>query len=114
MLYAKGVRTGRLSLARLVAVTATNPAKLFGMWPRKGTISVGADADLTLIDPDRHMSIAAERMQSRSDFDPYEGFTATGWPVTTIVRGRVVVQDGELRGEPGWGKLVRRGRYQRP
>jgi dihydropyrimidinase len=108
------VRTGRLSLSQFVAVTATNPAKLFGMWPRKGTITVGADADITLIDPERHMRIASDGMQSSSDFDPYEGFEATGWPVTTLVRGRVVVSDGALLVEPGHGELIRRGRYQRP
>jgi dihydropyrimidinase len=114
MLYSEGVRTGRLSLSRLVAVTSTNPAKLFGLWPRKGTITVGADADLALIDPERRVTIASERMQSSSDFDPYEGFEAVGWPVKTIVRGRVVVDDGELVAEPGYGRLVPRGRYQRP
>jgi dihydropyrimidinase len=114
MLYSEGVRTGRLSLARFVAVTSTNPAKLFGMWPRKGTLTVGADADITLIDPARTRRIASGEMQSRSDFDPYEGFEATGWPVTTLVRGRVVVEEGELRAEPGHGELVRRGRYAAP
>ena len=114
MLYSEGVAKGRLSLSQFVAVTATNPAKLFGMWPRKGTITVGADADLTLIDPARTMRIASERMQSRSDFDPYEGFEAVGWPVTTLVRGQVVVTDGRLVAEPGHGLLTRRGLFNRP
>jgi dihydropyrimidinase len=113
MLYSAGVRTGRVSLSRFVAVTSTNPAKLFGMWPRKGTIAVGADADLTIIDPERHVTIASERMQSSSDFDPHEGYEAVGWPVKTIVRGRLVVNDGELLAPPGSGELVRRGLYQR-
>jgi dihydropyrimidinase len=113
MLYSAGVRTGRVSLSRFVAVTSTNPAKLFGMWPRKGTIAVGADADLTIIDPERHVTIASERMQSSSDFDPHEGYEAVGWPVKTIVRGRLVVNDGELLASPGSGELVRRGLYQR-
>jgi len=114
MLYSEGVRKGRLSLSRLVAVTATNPSKLFGMWPRKGTVTVGADADLVLIDPERRVRIASAQMQSRSDFDPYEGFEAVGWPVKTLVRGRVVVENGELLAEPGYGQLVRRGLYNRP
>ena len=114
MLYSEGVAKGRLSLSQFVAVTATNPAKLFGMWPRKGTITVGADADLTLIDPARRMQIVSERMQSRSDFDPYEGFEATGWPVTTLVRGQVVVTDGQLVAEPGHGLLTRRSLFNRP
>jgi dihydropyrimidinase len=111
MLYSAGVRTGRISLSRFVAVTSTNPAKLFGLWPRKGTITVGADADLTIIDPEQRMRIASERMQSSSDFDPYEGHEAVGWPVLTLVRGRVVVDRGELRGEQGGGELIRRNRY---
>jgi dihydropyrimidinase len=114
MLYSAGVGTGRLSLSRFVEVISTNPAKLFGMWPRKGTITIGSDADLTIIDPHRRMQIAAARMQSASDFEPHEGFEAVGWPVKTILRGRVVVDDGELRAEPGNGELVRRGTYRRP
>jgi dihydropyrimidinase len=114
MLYSEGVRTGRISLSRMVEVTSTNPAKLFGMWPRKGTISVGADADFAIIDPQKRFTVHAEQMQSASDFDPHEGFEATGWPVKTIVRGTVVVEDGELKAEPGHGMLLRRGRYNRP
>jgi dihydropyrimidinase len=114
MLYSAGVRTGRMSLGRFVEVISTNPAKLFGMWPRKGTISVGADADLTIIDPEHRLRIASERMQSSSDFDPYEGYEAVGWPVKTIVGGRVVVDGGRLLADPGSGRLVRRGTFTRP
>ena len=114
MLYSEGVRKERLSLSQFVAVTSTNPAKLFGMWPRKGTITVGADADLTVIDPERHMRIESKRMQSQSDFDPYEGLEAVGWPVKTIVRGTVVVDDGQLGVERGHGELIRRTLYRRP
>ena len=114
MLFSEGVRTGRLSLSRFVALISTTPAKLFGLWPRKGTITVGADGDFTVIDPERSLKIESPRMQSRSDFDPFDGFEATGWPVQTIVRGRVVVTEGELVGERGYGGLVRRGLYSRP
>ncbi len=114
MLFSEGVRTGRLSLSRFVALISTTPAKLFGLWPRKGTITVGADADFTIIDPERSMKIESPRMQSRSDFDPYEGFEATGWPVQTIVRGNIVIADGELAVERGYGQLIRRSRYSRP
>ena len=114
MLYSEGVRKGRISLSQLVALTSTNPAKLFGMWPRKGTITVGADADFAIIDPERRLRITSEQMQSASDFDPYEGHEAVGWPVTTIVRGRVVVDRGTLVAEPGSGELIRRSRYNRP
>jgi dihydropyrimidinase len=114
MLFSEGVRTGRLSVSRFVSLISTTPAKLFGLWPRKGTITVGADADFTVIDPERLMKIESPRMQSRSDFDPYEGFEAKGWPVQTIVRGNVVVSDGELAVERGYGELIRRSRYSRP
>lgn len=114
MLYAEGVRKGRISLNRLVEVTSTNPAKLFGMWPRKGTISIGADADFAIIDPEKRFTIQADHMQSASDFDPHEGLEVVGWPVKTIVRGQVVVDDGELKAEPAHGQLVRRGRFNRP
>jgi dihydropyrimidinase len=114
MLYSAGVSTGRVSLSRFVEVISTNPAKLFGMWPRKGTIAIGSDADLTIIDPEHRVRIATERMQSASDFEPHEGYEAVGWPVKTILRGQVVVEDGELRAEPGSGELIRRGTYRRP
>jgi dihydropyrimidinase len=114
MLYSAGVSTGRISLSRFVEVISTNPAKLFGMWPRKGTIAIGSDADLTIIDPSHRVRIASERMQSASDFDPHEEYEAVGWPVKTILRGQVVVEDGDLRAEPGSGELIRRGTYRRP
>jgi dihydropyrimidinase len=114
MLYSAGVKTGRISLSRFVEVISTNPAKLFGMWPRKGTIAIGSDADLTIIDPEHRVRVATERMQSASDFEPHEGYEVVGWPVKTILRGRVVVEDGELRAEPGSGELIRRGTYRRP
>jgi len=114
MLYSAGVATGRISLSRFVEVISTNPAKLFGMWPRKGTIAVGSDADVTIVDPSHRVRIVSERMQSKSDFDPHEGYEAVGWPVKTIVRGRLVVDDGELRAERGSGELIRRSTYRRP
>jgi dihydropyrimidinase len=111
MLFSEGVQKRRLSLGRFVQLLATNPAKLFGMWPRKGTITVGSDADFTVIDPERRLRIESPRMQSASDYDPFEGFEAVGWPVKTILRGHAVVDGGELRVEPGHGELIRRGRY---
>jgi dihydropyrimidinase len=108
MLYSRGVKTGRLSLSRYVAAISTNPAKLFGMWPRKGTIAVGSDADLTVIDPERKVRIEASAMASRSDFDPYDGMEETGWPVMTISRGAVIAESGRLVGDPSHGRLVPR------
>jgi len=112
MLYAEGVRAGRIPLTTFAAVTAANPAKLFGLWPRKGCLAVGSDADLVAIDPGRAFRVSAAAMESRSDFDPYEGYEAQGWPVLTISRGEVVMRDGQVLGQAGRGRLLSRGRYQ--
>jgi dihydropyrimidinase len=114
MLYAEGVRKGRLSLSRFVEVTATNPAKLFGLWPLKGTLTPGSDADIVLIDPERQHRITETDRQSRSDFEPYDGYQLTGWPVTVIARGDVIVEEGHVASKPGRGRFLRRTRYQPP
>jgi dihydropyrimidinase len=108
MLFSEGVAQNRITLERFVAVTATNPAKIFGLWPRKGTIAVGSDADLVLIDPAASVIVAPADMHSRSDVEPYAGYQASGWPVTTISRGEVVVDRGKLLGHPGRGKFAAR------
>jgi len=112
MLYVEGVKLGRISANQFVALTATNPAKLFGMWPEKGTLAVGSDADLILIDPEHEVQIKSSEMQSRSDFDPYEGYVAKGWPVLTMSRGDVIVHREQVKSTPGRGRLLRRRRYQ--
>lgn len=114
MLYAEGVATGRLTINQMVSLVATNPAKLFGMWPAKGTLVVGSDADVVLIDPEHEFTIKSAEMQSKSDFDPYEGYSAKGWPVLTMSRGEVIVERGKLQASPGRGHLLRRKRFQRP
>jgi dihydropyrimidinase len=112
MLYAEGVQAGRIPMTTFVAVTSTNPAKLFGLWPRKGCLGAGSDADLVVLDPARRFTVTSADMHSRSDFDPYEGYEAVGWPVLTISRGEVIVRDGQVLGKPGRGQFVRRSRYQ--
>jgi dihydropyrimidinase len=112
MLYAEGVAKGRLSLSRFVELVSTNPAKLFGLWPRKGSLAVGADADVMLIDPGRRFRVDAGAMESRSDFDPYDGWEGVGWPVTTIAGGEVVMSEGRVRSRPGRGRFLARERYQ--
>lgn len=109
MLYSEGVRDGLISLEQLVALTSTTVAKLFGLYPRKGTIAVGADADLVLWDADERRVIRDEDMFSRAGHSIYAGREITGWPVLTIRRGAVVYEDGNVVGEPGSGQLVRRG-----
>ncbi len=112
MLYSAGVRSGRLSLEQFVAVTSTNPAKLFGLYPQKGTIDVGSDADLVVWDGERTRVIDGASMHSRSDFSPYDGWEVTGWPRWTISRGEIVAEEGEILAKAGRGRLVRRGPHR--
>ena len=108
MLFNEGVMQGRMPVERFVAATASNPAKIFGLWPQKGTIAIGSDADLVLIDPAADVVITGAAMHSRSDVEPYAGYQARGWPVTTIARGEVIVDHGQLLGHPGRGQFVAR------
>ncbi len=112
MLYSEGVRTGRLSLERLVAVTATNVAKLFGLYPRKGTIAVGSDADIVVFDPNLTRTITADMLKSNCDYSVYEGWSVTGWPTLTLRRGEIVFRDDTVLGQPGSGQLLARSATQ--
>jgi dihydropyrimidinase len=97
-----------IPIERISEVVSTNPAKIFGLYPCKGAIRIGADADLVLVDPNRPEVIDGSRFGSHSDYSPYDGMAVCGWPVTTIVRGRPVMRDGEILVKPGWGKFIRR------
>ncbi len=108
MLYSEGVRSGRITLGRLVEVTSTNAAKLFGLYPRKGTIAVGSDADLALFDPDLTLTIERSMLKSNSGYSAFEGWEVTGWPVVTLRRGEVVFRNGEVIGHPSSGTIVPR------
>lgn len=108
MLYSEGVRKGRLTLARLVEVLATAPARIAGMYPRKGVIAVGSDADLVVFDPDAHRTIRAADLHSACDYDPYEGWEVTGWPEAVISRGEIVFERGDMRAKSGRGRRVPR------
>jgi dihydropyrimidinase len=111
MLYSEGVGKGRITLERFVEAISTNPAKLFGLYPRKGTIAVGSDADLCILDPAKSKTIHAPDMHGGSDFEVYEGFDVTGWPVVTISRGEVVFKNDEVCANPGRGMRVPRSRF---
>jgi dihydropyrimidinase len=93
-----------------VALTATNHAKMYGLHPRKGTIAVGADADIAIWDPERKVTISQSLLHHGSDYTPYEGLEVTGWPVTTIVRGRTIVRDGMLAADRCAGEHIARER----
>jgi dihydropyrimidinase len=108
MLYSKGVSDGRISLERFVEVVSSNPAKIFGMWPKKGAIAIGSDADLALIDPLKRMRIDLAGQVSNADFDVYEGQSFRGWPVMTLSRGEILCRDGEVTSSPGRGEFVHR------
>src|SRR5215469_16765110 len=108
ILFSEGVKKGRLSLNEFVALTATNHAKTYGLYPKKGTIAVGSDADIAIWDTERRTTITHDLIHDGADYTPYEGVEVTGWPVMTMVRGRVVVDDGVLVGAKGLGTYLRR------
>ncbi len=109
MLFSEGVLTGRLSLARFVELTATKPARLLGLHPRKGVLAPGSDADLVVWDPAESRVVDGSRGQSRAGYSPYDGRTVRGWPREVLVRGERVVTGGQITATPGSGRLLRRG-----
>ncbi len=109
LLFSGGVVTGRISINQFVALTATQPAKLYGLYPRKGSIIVGADADIVLWDPKRQVRIHNEHLHHNVDYTPYEGLTVTGWPVMTFSRGRLICKEFTFVGQAGAGEFMRCG-----
>jgi dihydropyrimidinase len=114
MLFSAGVATGRISLPRFVSLTSTAPARLFGLYPRKGTIAVGSDADLVVLDPQLRRQVDGRSMQSRAGYSVYDGATVTGWPRFTVSRGEVVLDGGDLAAPAGRGQWLRRDRTAAP
>ena len=108
MLYSEGVRKGRLTLARLVEVVAAAPARIAGMYPRKGVLLAGSDADVVVFDPHARRTIRAAELHSACDYDPYEGWEVVGWPEVVLSRGEVVFSAGKVVAAPGRGRLVPR------
>jgi len=108
MLWTYGVTTGRITMNEFVAVTSTNAAKIFGMYPKKGAVAVGSDADLVVWDPAKEKVIAAGTQQSAIDYNVFEGKRVKGLPRFTLTRGQVAVHDGEIRCEEGHGDFVAR------
>jgi dihydropyrimidinase len=107
LLFSEGVGKGRISLQQFVALTATNPARLYGLYPRKGTIAIGADADLVLWDTEREVTITNSMLHHNVDYTPYEGIRVRGWPKLVLSRGEAVMRDGEPLGKPGRGQYLR-------
>lgn len=106
VMLSEGVNKKRISFEKLVEIACYNNAKQFALLPRKGTISVGSDADLVIVDLKKKLKVEAEKLHYISDFTPFEGWEITGWPVLTMVRGKVVMEDDKMIGEPGYGTYI--------
>jgi dihydropyrimidinase len=111
MIHEFGVRGGRISLNRMVELLATNPAKLFGLYPKKGTIAVGSDADMVVFDPEKKVTLSASTHHSRADYNLFEGIEVTGSPEVVLRRGEVLVEGDRLVASPGGGRFVKRARF---
>lgn len=110
LLFSEGVNKKRITLNKFVEVTATNPAKIFGMFPRKGTIGIGSDADMILLDPNEKHVLSAKTHHMNTDYSGYEGMELTGKVKTTILRGQVAVHNGQVKIKKGYGSFVKRNK----
>lgn len=111
MFFSEGVGKRKLALPRFVEATSTSAAKIFGLYPKKGVIRVGADADVAIWDPRKRAPVLAANDHSKADYSPYEGWDVTGWPMTVVRRGEVVVENGQVTGVAGSGQLASRQRW---
>ena len=108
LLFSEGVGKGRMDINTFVALAATNAAKIYGLYPKKGTIAVGSDADLAVWDPDVEVTISKELLHDRMDYTAFEGMKVKGWPVATISRGEIIWSEGKVKGTPGRGRFLAR------
>ena len=109
LLYSEGVGRGRIDVNQFVALTATNPARMYGLYPRKGTIAIGADADIALWNTEKEITITNSQLHHNCDYTPYEGLKVRGWPVVTLSRGEVVWSGGQVKGAAGRGRFLKCG-----
>jgi dihydropyrimidinase len=108
LVFDGGVGPGHISLNRFVELTSTSPAKIFGLFPRKGTIAPGSDADIVVFDPNRTITLSYRTLHMNVDYNPYEGRQVTGATDTVLSRGRVIIEDGTFVGRRGAGSFLRR------
>ncbi|WP_269465140.1 amidohydrolase family protein [Agarivorans gilvus] len=108
LLFSEGVMKGRLSLSQFVSLTSYQPAKLFGLYPQKGCLELGADADLVIFDPQQSVSINDDTTHDACDYSPYSGLSCQGWPVMTFSRGALVSLNGQFTGQEGAGRFIAR------
>lgn len=112
LLFSEGVNKGKISLNKYVEVTSTNAAKIFGMFPKKGTIAVDADADIVIFDPGAHHTISVNSHHMNTDYSAYEGWKLTGKVKTVLLRGKVVIEDNECLAKKGYGQFVKRNKVK--
>ncbi|MEZ5931300.1 MAG: dihydropyrimidinase [Alphaproteobacteria bacterium] len=108
LLFSEGVVKGRIDIHRFVELCCTGGARLYGLHPQKGTIAIGADADIAIWDPEKRTEISHDTTHDATGYCPYAGMTLTGWPVTVLARGEVIVEGGDFKGERGRGRLLTR------
>ena len=108
LLHDGGVRTGRITLNRFVELTSTSPAKIFGLFPKKGTVAPGSDADIVVFDPEKKHTLSAKTHHMKVDYNPYEGRQITGAVETVLSRGKVIIENGKFVGESGAGQFLKR------
>ena len=111
VMYTTGVLEDWITINKFVELNSTNPAKMFGLFPQKGTIAVGSDADIVVFDPEKEVTISVKNLHQNTDYTPWEGMVVKGYPVTVLSRGNIVVQDGKLKGKKGWGKFIKREKF---
>ena len=112
LLFTGGVGGGRIDLQRFVSLTATEAAKIYGLYPRKGTIAPGSDADLAIWDPERELEVELSMLHDKTGYTPYGGRHLRGWPITVLSRGRIVVRDGVLHAAAGSGEFLPCGKSE--
>jgi dihydropyrimidinase len=110
VLFSEGVSKGRIDINRFVALSSTNHAKQYGLYPQKGTIAIGSDADITLWDPLKQVTVTNDILHHGADYTPYEGLEVLGWPVLTMLRGRPIVRDSEIQSSVKQGRYLQRNR----
>ena len=110
VMLSEGVNKGRITIQKVAEITSANTAKIFGLYPRKGVIAVGSDADFAIVDINKEVKVTPDVLQSRADYTLYDGWILKGWPVMTVVRGSVVMKDGKVIGKQGWGRVIPRGK----
>ena len=111
LLYTYGVQEGRLSLNKWVDAVSTGPARTFGLYPKKGEISIGSDADIVIFDPEKRVTISTNILHENVDYTPYQGFELVGYPITTLSNGRIIVQDMEFIGSKNHGRFLPRNPF---